>query len=348
MPIFQRSEPLIVSRHTPIASTVEMVTRNLDEANSLFESEWGPHKTEVLDRSNRFEARLRFKRLSAIGLSSLWCSSAMHIKAPSTKPFFVLIMRLEGSSEYSIGKRTFTTSPDIGVLFQGSRPLEARTAKHWQVYGTRFGPEVLDRELSKMLDRPIGRSVEFDPQINFQIGAGLAVKRMLVRLYRETGFLTCGEHHASYANQLIGIPQLERSLIGLLLEGLRHNYTTVLHTPRDSAAAPFQIRLVEEFISANADQPLSLGDLATVAGVNNRTLQYSFRRHRGYSPMRFLRWVRLDRVREELRGRGRDMTVTDSAIHWGLLHFGRFAAEYRLRFGEYPSETLRRRDKLKN
>jgi AraC-like DNA-binding protein len=37
-----------------------------------------------------------------------------------------------------------------------------------------------------------------------------------------------------------------------------------------------------------------------------------------------------------------DLTVTDVAERWGFGHLGNFALHYRKRFGESPSQTLRR------
>jgi AraC-like DNA-binding protein len=36
------------------------------------------------------------------------------------------------------------------------------------------------------------------------------------------------------------------------------------------------------------------------------------------------------------------MTVAAVAHRWGFAHLGRFASAYRCRFGEPPSDTLRR------
>jgi Helix-turn-helix domain len=57
-------------------------------------------------------------------------------------------------------------------------------------------------------------------------------------------------------------------------------------------------------------------------------------------PMELLRDLRLDSARRELlRGQA---GVTDIAARSGFKHVGRFAIQYRVRYGESPSATLRR------
>ncbi|MDM7886534.1 helix-turn-helix domain-containing protein [Curtobacterium sp. RHCKG23] len=56
-----------------------------------------------------------------------------------------------------------------------------------------------------------------------------------------------------------------------------------------------------------------------------------------------LRSIRLDRVRAELQHRTpEDATVAAVARMWGCAYAGRFSAAYARRYGEMPSETLRR------
>jgi AraC-like DNA-binding protein len=38
--------------------------------------------------------------------------------------------------------------------------------------------------------------------------------------------------------------------------------------------------------------------------------------------------------------------VTDVALRWGFLELGRFSVQYRQRFGEAPSETLKKARQL--
>ncbi len=58
--------------------------------------------------------------------------------------------------------------------------------------------------------------------------------------------------------------------------------------------------------------------------------------------MTYLREIRLGRTHDELRSRDpADVSVAEIAHRYGFLHLGRFAALYRHRYGESPSQTLR-------
>ena len=59
--------------------------------------------------------------------------------------------------------------------------------------------------------------------------------------------------------------------------------------------------------------------------------------------MAYLRGVRLQKAREEMLRCDGTGTVTEIAMHWEFDHLGRFGVEYRRRYGETPSTTLRRR-----
>lgn len=58
--------------------------------------------------------------------------------------------------------------------------------------------------------------------------------------------------------------------------------------------------------------------------------------------MAWLKLRRLEAAQTELREAvPGEVTVTEVALRYGIENPGRFAAEYRQRFGEYPSQTLR-------
>jgi transcriptional regulator GlxA family with amidase domain len=111
--------------------------------------------------------------------------------------------------------------------------------------------------------------------------------------------------------------------------------------PQDGGTPPRLVPVVA-YLEAHADEPLTPQELARVGCMSVRALHAWFRQALGETPMTYLRRVRLDRVRTELLcGDPARVRVTDVAGRWGFGHQGRFAQQYRDRFGELPSRTLR-------
>ena len=116
-----------------------------------------------------------------------------------------------------------------------------------------------------------------------------------------------------------------------------HSYVDRLYDIRPQVD-PANVKRAIDFIEAHLREPITLGDITRAAGVPGRTLLQNFRDHRGTSPMRYLRDARFVRVREDL-SRAPERSITRVAMLWGFYHLGRFAVEYRKRFGETPSQT---------
>lgn len=116
--------------------------------------------------------------------------------------------------------------------------------------------------------------------------------------------------------------------------------TSLLPDPEDPMP---DVERAQQYIGAHLDDAMTVGDVAAAAGVTHRTLYKHFHDARGISPMRYARDCRFAEVREALlQACPQDNSVTMIAVQWGFCHLGRFSVEYRRRYGERPSETLRR------
>lgn len=133
----------------------------------------------------------------------------------------------------------------------------------------------------------------------------------------------------------------EQLIVTGLLLGQPNNYSDALRR-LESKVAPGDVKRAIDFIEAHLQSPVTLADIARASGVPGRTLLEHFKAHRSVSPMRYLRDARMARVREALLRADKNETVTQVAMNWGFTHLGRFASDYRGRFGETPSETYRR------
>ena len=94
---------------------------------------------------------------------------------------------------------------------------------------------------------------------------------------------------------------------------------------------------------ANLSEPLSLADICAAARASERTVEYAFKAIYGVGAKRYLKILRLNRVRRRLRdGAPGDRPIQEVAGDSGFWHMGHFSADYRAFFGETASETLRR------
>jgi AraC-like DNA-binding protein/tetratricopeptide (TPR) repeat protein len=118
--------------------------------------------------------------------------------------------------------------------------------------------------------------------------------------------------------------------------------TSVRHSQSMQAPLPRSVRRALDAMHAATDRDWRARDLGAVAGVSGRTLQRQFRAFLGRSPQDALRDIRFDAARRALLHAGPDTRILDVALRFGFQHLGRFSVEYRRRYGEMPSQTLKR------
>lgn len=102
------------------------------------------------------------------------------------------------------------------------------------------------------------------------------------------------------------------------------------------------VRAAMQSIDQRESGHFSVIDLASAAGVSERTLRKAFLSYFGVAPVKFLKYRTLNQVRKVLENSDSSLTtVTQIATAHGISELGRFATDYRLLFDELPSETLR-------
>ncbi len=179
--------------------------------------------------------------------------------------------------------------------------------------------------------------IEFEPRIVADLASVPTLGRFIGMICRDAG----------EARPCIADPTTaracERTLILLMAQSFPHNLSACLGQPR-SAAAPYYVRRVQEFIHAHAARAIAAAEMTALAGVSPRALYYGFQRTLGLSPMKYLKHVRLDRARAALRKAGAARrTVTEVALASGYTSVSRFCRDYRVQFGETPSATMLQR-----
>ena len=128
-------------------------------------------------------------------------------------------------------------------------------------------------------------------------------------------------------------------LIAYMIGHVSHNIKIPLRRA-ESPVVHRSARLARDFIHANLERPITLADMASAGRCSPRQLQLTFKDCFGTSPVAMLRALRLEAAAARLV-EGKCESVTDVALCFGYSNFGRFATEFRRRFGCTPSELLR-------
>ena len=197
-----------------------------------------------------------------------------------------------------------------------------------------FEQAAVEAELARMLGAPLTRPLQFDSQLS--LSAASPWSRTLWLLHSEL----------TDPDGLAAVPATSTRLGHLMMAGLLvsqpHNYSEDLTKPK-AVLASKPIRKALEFIEDRPAEIETVADIASMVGLSVRALDDGFRRFVGTPPMTYLRNLRITRAHEELMAAD-PFTTTATAVarKWGFGHYGRFAADYRRRFGHKPSETLRR------
>lgn len=105
--------------------------------------------------------------------------------------------------------------------------------------------------------------------------------------------------------------------------------------------SPLIVRAEQKMLNY-LDKPLTLKQLAEDLESSSSALSRGFRNLFGISPMRYLKVRRLHAVRQHLKAsEPEDCTIAILANQFGFYNPSHFTKDYKIMFGELPSETLR-------
>ncbi|MEE1819021.1 AraC family transcriptional regulator [Streptomyces sp. SP18ES09] len=312
-------------------------TGDVDEAREELDVRYYANRMAVVDRERRpFAARFDTVALGPLVIGDLSCGAdvrmsfgelgAYHLNAPLTG---TMEMRQAGGTR-------ITATPAEALLLD---PLGDTFLDRWsgdcRTLSVKIGAAALRDRLEQLTGRPPRGPLVLAPLLDITRGPGLSWVRFARQVAAEA---LAGEGLATH--ELVARPLQEALLNGLLLAA-EHPWREALAHPAE-ARRPAPVKRVMDAVRERPEHPFTTTELAALARVSVRRLQESFREYVGMSPMAYVREVRLDRVREELRAAAPDeASVSEVAWRWGFAHQGRFAARYRERFGESPSRTLR-------
>jgi len=132
-------------------------------------------------------------------------------------------------------------------------------------------------------------------------------------------------------------------LIGNFLQTLESLNSVDQTIPRSALMRLKTVNKAIEHMRSHMEEAISIIDVCAVLHVEQRVLNYCFQEVIGMSPISYLKYLRLNKVRRELlRVSSASCNIGNIAASSGFWHLSRFSNEYRKLFGELPSNTVRR------
>jgi AraC family transcriptional regulator, ethanolamine operon transcriptional activator len=135
----------------------------------------------------------------------------------------------------------------------------------------------------------------------------------------------------------------------LLASTLTHAVMLAMAAERDGAAstiprrAETRLKVVKravEFMREHLEADIGVPEICGAAYASRRTLQYCFEEFLHTTPQAYLRALRLNEARRQLKQRV-DQPITELATAMGFSSASHFTRHYKLMFDELPSQTLR-------
>ncbi|MGK3963649.1 response regulator [Sorangium sp. So ce118] len=309
-------------------------TRDLEAARVLLATVYGDLTADVVGRGHRFEWRATPVDMGPVALFSGTFASGMCLRGVSSG--YTVSLATGGSVRAASSGNAVEIAPGrtAAVFSPGTR-------SEWSAEGParpmnlRVDARYLEAQLEALTGVAIRGPLAFSMSMPTTDGPGTFLARLCRFLSTE----------AERAGRALGHPMVMASLgeavARALLFGQPHDHAHLL----EKAAPPSSrgvVRLVEEYLDANAEGPIGTADLTRLAGASMASIDGAFFAHRGATPWEFLRKRRLLLARERLLLAGPDETAASVAHAAGYLRVERFGAAYAAEFGETPAETRRR------
>ncbi len=315
-------------------------TSDLDQARDLVGRTIAPFGLTPC-RPSGYRARIRAGQVGALGVAEVSYRAAVDIR--SRAPHDTLILEVPLSGHCRVERRDDRRVVDRDVRRGDVRvALPGRAVNTWmgdssRLLVVRIPASVLDP--SGEWDRATFEPWRWSPVTSLRPDRLASLERLARLVFDESA--SAG---AVASDALLGT-ELQHILLALL--GMAGSHIGTADGADRQVLLPRSVRRAQALMVAAPAGGIPLPVLARDCGVSVRTLQDNFRQFTGLSPSDWWRGYRLDRVRAALRAAGPDRDgyeggVTQAATAYGFYHLGRFAEQYRARFGEPPSETLRR------
>lgn len=309
--------------------------RDVDRSEAAVGQVFHPHSITVKGADHPFVCTLDASGTGPLVMGELDYTVDMRLWCPHVGGYHVNVP-VRGVLDSRSGRDDLHVLPGTAALYRPevSASLGTSAPAGFAMFALKIDKRALEAAMECLIGGPTEGPVRLAPSLDITSGTGRQWWDMTMAFRRQVveGDLL--------AHPMVARPAGEAILNGLLLAS-RHQFSERLHD--GGSATPVVIRRALDFIGDHLREPITLATLARATGAGVRVLQRGFQEHVGMTPTQYIRARRLEHAHGDLLSLDPDeVRVADVAARWGFTNQGRFAAEYRKRYGCSPAEELRR------
>lgn len=306
------------------------VFRNADpyRVSEYVNSHVGPHRIHLTTKQ-RSHAGLSHRAYGDLDLCALSYGCRVQVTCPALERFYHLQVLRAGRCLWRSRGEEYVFRPGELLLINPDDPVELTYSDDCEKFILKLPVHWVDAACER---RQWKRSGEF---IRFGSRHQLERYRCLPRLLE----LLCLEAEDEQADAASSQQHYARIIAEKLLLNVSND---AVRTP-DKEVSPLFERIVH-YIDEHVQQNIRPEQLARLSHISERSLYALFERNVATTPKHYIRERKLERIHAALRNPASGVrNVTEIALDYGFTHLGRFSECYRQKFGELPSETLRKR-----
>jgi len=316
----------------PLDSFRLVRTASIEEMRSALAHAYAAPVIEPVGPAMSFDATINHCQLVHTGLNYGAYGASVRLQFPETD-LVSQIFPIRGRGEALLDGTSVAIDPNRSVVISPNAALKMTNNAEYERLVLSVNSSALTKKLAAMIGESINAPLKMHPVQDFTKPAA--------RILRDHFMFVVGKLNVTGPLPALVVEEIEQTLMAMFLHANLHNYSDRLER-KTPGAASWQVRRSEEYVEANWAQPIRIEDLAAVTGVSARSLFKAFKQFREYSPMQFVKRVRLRQAKAMLEMAGPSTTVKEIALACGFADLDRFNTDYQMAFGELPSATRNR------
>lgn len=332
MPIHSPSPPLFsgvrFDRHCLVDTT------DIEEARQRIAQWLNPHQLHMLAREQGLHSRMAALRCGGVSLIRLSWGADVSVDPDCLDSYYLLVLPIRGQAQFQFDGRSIEVSPKAAVIISPLRRFLFKANRDYEQIILRLDQRAVQEAWCRLTADDTAPPICFDSVIPLQGQGWQALLPTLQWVARCSGM---DEAQAQAKSALLG--QVETQLATTLLMHQPHTMAARLW-PQPPPASPAAVRRAQSYMRAHLGEGVPISMVASHSGVSVRHLQALFQQACGQSPLQWLRWQRLQAVRQALLSDGdHPRPIGEIAMRFGFTHLGEFSAAYRQAYGETPRQT---------